>query len=52
MKTLQRLATKLYPRPWRERYGEELAALIEDARPGLAGTLDLVKGAVMMRTRS
>ena len=52
MKTLQRLATRLYPRPWRDRYGEELAALIEDAQPGWIGTLDLVKGAIMMQARS
>ena len=48
MNKLHRLAARLYPRAWRDRYGDELAALIDDARPGLAGALDLVKGAFFM----
>jgi hypothetical protein len=31
--SLARLLTRLYPRPWRERYGDEFEALLE-TRPG------------------
>ncbi len=46
---LTKLASKLYPRWWRERYGEEFAALLEDARPGIGGTVDIAKGAFAMQ---
>jgi uncharacterized protein involved in exopolysaccharide biosynthesis len=46
---LTRLAARLYPRWWRERYGEEFEALIEDARPGLRGTMDVTRGALAMQ---
>jgi len=37
---------RLYPREWRERYGEELAALLEAQRPlRVAVIADLVRGA-------
>ena len=49
MNRLTKLAAKLYPRWWRERYGDEFAALLEDARPGLGGTLDVLKGALTMQ---
>jgi hypothetical protein len=49
MDRLTKLASKLYPRWWRERYGEEFAALLEDARPGIGGTLDVLKGALTMQ---
>lgn len=49
MDHLTKFASKLYPRWWRDRYGEEFAVLLEDARPGLAGTLDVLKGAVAMQ---
>jgi len=49
MDRLAKLTAKLYPRWWRERYGEEFAALLEDARPGLSGTLDVLKGALTMQ---
>ena len=39
------LLIRLYPRPWRERYGDELAALLEDRPPGPSDVLDLVLGA-------
>lgn len=42
-------AAKLYPRWWRERYGEEFAALLEDARPGVRGFVDVLAGAISMR---
>jgi len=31
MKYLIRLPVKMYPAPWRERYGTEFAALLDDA---------------------
>ncbi len=40
-----RLALALYPQAWRERYGEELAALVEERPPSLRATLDLLRGA-------
>lgn len=49
MDRLTKFAAKLYPRWWRERYGDEFAALLEDARPGSAGTLDILRGAVAMQ---
>jgi hypothetical protein len=36
----------LYPREWRERYGEELEAVIERERIGLRTGLDLLRGAL------
>jgi hypothetical protein len=36
----------LYPRAWRERYGEELEALLETGRMNLGTRLDLVRGAI------
>jgi hypothetical protein len=36
----------LYPRAWRERYGDELADLLERERLGFRMRLDLVRGAV------
>ena len=41
------LLLRLYPRAWRERYGEELAAQLEEERPlriGIVG--DLLRGAL------
>lgn len=43
-----RLLLRLYPSAWRERYGEELLALIETQGPlGLGAWLDLLQGAVV-----
>ena len=36
---------RLYPRSWRDRYGDELAALLEDRPPGPSDALDLILGA-------
>ena len=36
----------LYPRAWRERYGDELEALLEEERVGLRTRFDLVRGAL------
>lgn len=37
---------RLYPREWRDRYGEELASLLEERPPGLSDTVDLALGAL------
>ena len=52
MKTLLRILARLYPAAWRKRYGAEFEALIEDARPGLGGALDILKGALAMQVTS
>ena len=41
------LLLRLYPRAWRERYGEELGAQLEAQRPLRIGVVaDLVRGAL------
>lgn len=40
---------RLYPQTWRERYGEEFAALISERPPSLADRVDIVRGAVDAR---
>jgi hypothetical protein len=37
---------RLYPKAWRDRYGEEFQRLIEDRPPGLLDRIDIVRGAV------
>jgi len=50
MKWLCGLAIRLYPRQWRERYGDELEALLEDSQAsGISALVDLGKGAVIIR---
>ena len=47
-------AARLYPRAWRERYGEEFAAMIEDLPAGRARWTtvgDILRGALFMRVR-
>lgn len=41
----------LYPEAWRERYGEEMYALLEDDPPSFASTLDLLRGALLAHVR-
>jgi hypothetical protein len=40
------LLVRLYPRAWRGRYGDELAALLEDRPPGPFDVADLALGAL------
>ena len=49
MKRLLRIVARLYPAAWRKRYGDEFDILLEDARPGLTGALDILKGALVMQ---
>jgi len=39
----------LYPRPWRERYGDEVGALLEARPPSLLDRIDLIRGALDAR---
>ena len=41
----QRLLLRLYPSRWRQRYEEEVGALVEDEPLSLGAVLDLVRGA-------
>src|SRR5687768_13915943 len=52
MKRLIEWAARLYPRAWRERYGEEFRALIEDVRPGWRELWDVLRGACGMQMRT
>jgi hypothetical protein len=49
MRNLARLLIRLYPASWRERYGEEFEALLEDSSPHWSAVFDLLKGAMKMR---
>ncbi len=41
----------LYPEPWRQRYGEEMRALLEDDPPGPRGLASLLRGAATAHLR-
>lgn len=45
MNCISRGLVRLYPRAWRERYGEEFAALLEESPPTLADAFDVLRGA-------
>ena len=49
MNRLSKWVAHLYPRWWRERYGEEFAALLEDSQPGIKGVFDIARGAMKMQ---
>jgi hypothetical protein len=49
MKAIARYLIRLYPANWRERYGEEFEALLDDSSPGWSAVFDLLKGAVKMQ---
>jgi hypothetical protein len=51
MKHLIRLAALMYPKPWRERYGEEFEALLEDAGVNVRIVFDVLAGAVLMQVQ-
>jgi len=44
-------AARLYPAPWRQRYGAEFAALLEDSHPGWRDFFDILRGALLMRLK-
>lgn len=43
---------RLYPRAWRERYGDEFAALLDAHPPSLADRADILRGALDARLRA
>ncbi len=43
---LAHLLTRLYPRRWRERYGEEFEEFLLDSRGSLKTSMDVMRGAV------
>ena len=49
MKRFAQFAGKLYPKTWRDRYGDEFEALLDDAPPGWRTAFDVVKGAFDMQ---
>jgi hypothetical protein len=52
MRALIRWAARLYPRAWRERYGAEFDALLEDMSPSLGDVCDVVRDALRARVSS
>ena len=48
---MRRSLLSLYPEAWRERYGEEMAALLDQTAPTVAATLDLLRGALVAHVR-
>ena len=49
MRRLLRAAARLYPRAWRDRYGEEFDALIDDVTPRWRDVVSIVTGALIMQ---
>lgn len=49
MKTLMGWAVRLYPAAWRERYGAEFEALLEDVGPSGGDLWNVVRGAMAMQ---
>jgi capsular polysaccharide biosynthesis protein len=47
-----RWAVRLYPKAWRDRYGDEFEALLEDANPCWRDLPDILKGAFEMQMMS
>jgi hypothetical protein len=48
---LARACLRLYPRPWRDRYGEELLALVDESGGGIADVADLAIGGLRQRMK-
>jgi hypothetical protein len=51
MKKLLRMAAHLYPAAWRDRYGVEFQALLDQIDPGWLDIVDVIKGGLQMRLR-
>lgn len=52
MRRLIVVLARLYPRWWRDRYGTEFDALIEDDRANVAAAFNVLTGAVFMHLRT
>jgi len=48
---MRKLLLSLYPEAWRDRYGEEISALLDQAPPSVTATLDLLRGALTAHLR-
>ncbi len=48
---MTRRLLSLYPEAWRDRYGEEMSALLDETPPSITATLDLLRGAVTAHLR-
>src|SRR5215471_18968782 len=46
------LAARCYPTAWRERYGDEFAALLEDAEPRWQDVWDVFREALVMQVKT
>jgi hypothetical protein len=51
MRRLLRLAARIYPAAWRDRYGIEFQALLDDMKPGWRDILNVLNGGVQMRLK-
>jgi hypothetical protein len=49
MRRIARASLRLYPRSWRDRYGEELLGLLDEMRVTPADVVDLLNGAARSR---
>ena len=49
MKRLIQFVARLYPKSWRERYGSEFAALLEEVNPDWRTSVDILRGALEMQ---
>jgi uncharacterized protein involved in exopolysaccharide biosynthesis len=49
MKRWIALAAELYPRSWREQYGEEFGVLLDDVRPSWRVFANVLRGAITMQ---
>jgi len=49
MRTLIRWAARLYPEAWRDRYGAEFDALLDDISPSLGNLCDVLGNAIRVR---
>src|SRR5882724_10639903 len=52
MKAWLRWSARFYPRAWRERYGEEFDALLEQVDAGWRHVADVLRGALTMQLRT
>jgi hypothetical protein len=52
MNRLFRLAVRLYPSSWRQRYAREFEALLEDVQPGWRELIDVISGALTMQIKT
>ena len=51
MRRLLRLSANLYPRRWRDRYGEEFLALLEDAEPRWSDVWNVIGESLLARSK-